>query len=69
MNRLSAEKQKTIEIEDRHFGERREHEKRHGGTEYKVCSEKTGPLDVTGLERQSESSKGGGLGDEDRKGS
>lgn len=28
----------------------KEHEKRHGGTEYKVCSEKTGQLDVTGLE-------------------
>lgn len=51
MNRLSAEKQNTIEIEDRRFGERKEHEKRHGGgTGYKACSEKTGTLDVTGLE-------------------
>lgn len=50
MNRLSTKKQNTIEMEDTHFDERKEHEKRHSGRRYKVCSEETGKFDVTGLE-------------------
>lgn len=49
MNRLSTKKQNTIEMRDTHFDERKEHEKRHGGRRYKVCSEETGKFDVTGL--------------------
>lgn len=50
MNRLSTKKQNTMEMEDTHFDERKENEKRHGGRRYKVCSEEAGKFDVTGLE-------------------
>lgn len=47
MNRLSTKKQNTIEMEDTHFDERKQHEKRQGGRRCKVCSEKTGKFAVT----------------------
>lgn len=48
MSRLSKEKQNNNRR--RHLEERKEHKKKHGGMRYKVCSEKTGKLDMTGLE-------------------